>query len=398
MKKGFTLIELLAVIAVLAIIALIATPVVLNIISESKDSVSLESAEMYLKAVNNAMSLAELEGNNILDNTYQITSKGNICLETYDSETNTCKDNDGISDNNELIIEAIGVRPSSGSITIKNGNIKYVSIKLNNKTIVNNENGKLVYSICELVKDNGETGITLGDEYICEVKPGTKYTFFVLSYSDKEGNITDDPSKAESTNLIMDRNICIDGIPETEDNKCPIVWGLLGDKSTGPFISMAGLAGTKDWINIPLLSFEYYDSEWQNSLFEGDYDGGYDSVTFKEGKVKIDMGVLVTDSSMIVRARMPIYTKINGVEYGEVRNFDGTNGYLYKNIPNGYWTLSSAFNDDDKGAYAVDSNGISVVIDQSLPDGDMYVENGQISEKYMFSGNYGVRPVINVKL
>ena len=35
-KKGFTLIELLAVIVILAIIALIATPIVLNLISESK--------------------------------------------------------------------------------------------------------------------------------------------------------------------------------------------------------------------------------------------------------------------------------------------------------------------------------------------------------------------------
>ena len=38
MKKGFTLIELLAVIVILAIIALIATPIVLNIIEDSKKS------------------------------------------------------------------------------------------------------------------------------------------------------------------------------------------------------------------------------------------------------------------------------------------------------------------------------------------------------------------------
>ena len=36
MKKGFTLIELLAVIIILAVIALIATPVVLNVIENSK--------------------------------------------------------------------------------------------------------------------------------------------------------------------------------------------------------------------------------------------------------------------------------------------------------------------------------------------------------------------------
>ena len=36
MKKGFTLIELLAVIVILAIIALIATPLILNVIDDSK--------------------------------------------------------------------------------------------------------------------------------------------------------------------------------------------------------------------------------------------------------------------------------------------------------------------------------------------------------------------------
>ena len=45
MKKGFTLIELLAVIVILAIIALIATPIVLNIINDTKESASLRSAD-----------------------------------------------------------------------------------------------------------------------------------------------------------------------------------------------------------------------------------------------------------------------------------------------------------------------------------------------------------------
>ena len=50
-NKGFTLIELLAVIVILAIIALIATPIVLNIIKDSRESAGLRSAEMYLDAV-----------------------------------------------------------------------------------------------------------------------------------------------------------------------------------------------------------------------------------------------------------------------------------------------------------------------------------------------------------
>ena len=53
-KKGFTLIELLAVIIILAVIALIATPVVLNVIENSKkeafkDSVygAIDAAKYY---------------------------------------------------------------------------------------------------------------------------------------------------------------------------------------------------------------------------------------------------------------------------------------------------------------------------------------------------------------
>ena len=51
-NKAFTLIELLAVIVILAIIAIIATPIVLSIINESKESAQLRSAEFYIKALN----------------------------------------------------------------------------------------------------------------------------------------------------------------------------------------------------------------------------------------------------------------------------------------------------------------------------------------------------------
>ena len=51
MKKGFTLIELLAVIVILAIIALIATPIILNIIADTKTSSKERSAELYASGV-----------------------------------------------------------------------------------------------------------------------------------------------------------------------------------------------------------------------------------------------------------------------------------------------------------------------------------------------------------
>ena len=53
MKKGFTLIELLAVIVILAIIALIATPIILNIVEDSKKSAATESARLYVDGLQN---------------------------------------------------------------------------------------------------------------------------------------------------------------------------------------------------------------------------------------------------------------------------------------------------------------------------------------------------------
>ena len=60
-NKASTLIELFAVIVILAIIALIATPIVLNIINESKENVKLRSAEMYLKGVEQSVMMKKME-------------------------------------------------------------------------------------------------------------------------------------------------------------------------------------------------------------------------------------------------------------------------------------------------------------------------------------------------
>ncbi len=49
-KLGFTLIELLAVIIILAIVALIATPIILEVIEESRLSTNRSQAEILLSA------------------------------------------------------------------------------------------------------------------------------------------------------------------------------------------------------------------------------------------------------------------------------------------------------------------------------------------------------------
>ena len=54
-NNGFTLIELLAVIVILAIIALIATPIILGIINDARDSAKTRSAELVATGVEYAI-------------------------------------------------------------------------------------------------------------------------------------------------------------------------------------------------------------------------------------------------------------------------------------------------------------------------------------------------------
>ena len=86
-QKGFTLIELLAVIVILAIIALIATPIVLNIIKDSKENAQLRSAEFYLKAVDQSVAKEMMNGLGVEDGVYNIMADGNLCLELNADKT-----------------------------------------------------------------------------------------------------------------------------------------------------------------------------------------------------------------------------------------------------------------------------------------------------------------------
>ncbi len=51
MKRAFTLVELLAVIVILGVIALVATPIVIDIIDDSKDSVALDEAKNLVRDI-----------------------------------------------------------------------------------------------------------------------------------------------------------------------------------------------------------------------------------------------------------------------------------------------------------------------------------------------------------
>ena len=126
MKKGFTLIELLAVIVILAIIALIATPIVLNIIKDTKESATLRSADFYLDAVEFAVANARLNNDPMTNGVYEINEEGNL-----------------VKDEKVYEIEMEGEKPRAGTITIESGKI------------VKNETLELDYGNNVVVYDNG---------------------------------------------------------------------------------------------------------------------------------------------------------------------------------------------------------------------------------------------------
>ncbi len=90
--KGFTLIELLAVLVILTIITAITTPIVLNVIEESKASANLTQAKMVLDAADNFYNISVINDENL--------DKFNGNLDIYD------------------LIETSGNKPNEGSVVI----------------------------------------------------------------------------------------------------------------------------------------------------------------------------------------------------------------------------------------------------------------------------------------
>ena len=134
MKKGFTLIELLAVIVILAIIALIATPIVLDIIEDSKDSSIKRSIELYGNAVENAVAKEQLNGSTVPSGKY-MTTDGKTLTQ---GKTTIKVDYDGTKTVCEVYIS------NEGTVSLKKCNVsdKTIEYTYGNKIY---ENGEVVY-------------------------------------------------------------------------------------------------------------------------------------------------------------------------------------------------------------------------------------------------------------
>ena len=142
MKKGFTLIELLAVIVILAIIALIATPIVLDIIEDSKNSSIKRSIELYADAVENSVAKAQLNGSVVPSGKYTTTdgktlTNGNTTIKVdYDGAKTVC--DVIISNKGNIYLESCNVSDKDveytyGDIIYYNGKVVYFDVTTGEK-------------------------------------------------------------------------------------------------------------------------------------------------------------------------------------------------------------------------------------------------------------------------
>ena len=351
-NKGFTLIELLAVIVILAIIALIATPIILNIINDSKVESKKRSAENYLDAVELAIANKNLEGKfnprkcTIEEKTKKLTCEGEFDAVHCDGE-NPCTSPilevkvDGEVPTEVIIEFSDGTVANGTTITIGGTPFEKNNAKLELATKTE-QTGNFFDSICMIADDSEVQGYNEGAKYNCIVDPTKEaYTFYVLPTTEEN-----------KVNLIMDKNICENGNPMTSSDDCRYAYNITGDaQDQGPVTALEVLNNaTSNWRDELKLNETYVD------------EGGHFTIT------------------LTGKARLPKTSEI--ADYSA----DLNNGYLYENLAslaNGYWGMSTSPT-SSKHAYMVMNMGNSV---QHQYDGG--------SSNVDWASSMGIRPVIS---
>ena len=249
--KGFTLIELLAVIVILAIISLIATPVVLNIIKDSKNSSLERSAELYINQVITEISRYNMThpGSNFNPNECEVQSDGNLmCNGTL------------------LKVEINGTKPDAGSkIFLSNGSItglgdfkiSDVEFRYIDGKITRSNDIVLCKRVSEVTTGNVPRGkYVAGDEYTCDVGDGEDKKFFVLG------------TNGNNVSLIMYTNVGVDGkaVTSSSTNKSTVEWVSKEDYvAAGGTEADYGSYGKNDKGPITITkALKEYTSTWSN--------------------------------------------------------------------------------------------------------------------------------------
>ena len=120
-SKGFTLIELLAVIVILAIIALITTPIILNVIEDSRKNAAVDKAHGTIDAVRVAYSQAQV-GSEPVGIPYTVNFPKGAGKGTMNTDWGTVTATGGGYGKgyiNDQAVSASGEMPQGGFVTIK---------------------------------------------------------------------------------------------------------------------------------------------------------------------------------------------------------------------------------------------------------------------------------------
>ncbi len=171
MRKGFTLIELLAVIVILAIIALIATPIILNIVEDSKKSAATESARLYVDGLQN-----------------KIVSE-NMTRE-YNPSSCTITNGNISCDGQSLDYTVDGQAPTSGTISFNNGVISGYQLYISGYTVT--KNGSVITTT------KGEPTIEFNGTYVAG---GQNDTYIGIAYLDPTNLSTTCTAQLAAQNL-----------------------------------------------------------------------------------------------------------------------------------------------------------------------------------------------------
>lgn len=244
MNKGFTLIELLAVIVILAVIALIATPIILNIIEDTKEQSVKSSANLYVDGL-----------------VKQIASRNMI--NEFNPSSCTITNGNVTCDGQALEYNVNGDKPTSGSITLNNGIVTGYTLAISGYTVTKNQNGvsatkgstpaNPVYTLGALVQYNpvNNSACTTGE---------TCYKWRVITPNDNASNA--------NITLQMDHNIVnvVEWISSYDLNGTDRYSTYSGATSKGPVTVLKALEEeTTLWDNSLKLNYTYDTSAAANN-------------------------------------------------------------------------------------------------------------------------------------
>lgn len=362
MNKGFTLVELLTVLVILSAISLIAVVLTGPTIKNSRQELS----DIQISKIEEAAKIYYLK-------------EGLGSFDYENDEHKTCVNLSYLLEKNYLdgseIINAKNNEEMNGSVKITYSSNQY-NYKYQDTACSNNDLGIICTAVTEATTGtipSSTEGYVLGDEYMCEVKSGTRYRFFVLSEEEK------------NVNLIMERNLYYNSDSDTgladSTNTGITNWGEM--VSDGPNSSMNYLHNaTKNWSNISNIKIDYTNSQ-----------SDYTIKTFEKNTKIINKTETIIAEFLDLKSRLPFIEELKsaGCEHDDENKIDLENASCPLWLAN--YTNSPAYASSEK--YQQIDNISGYLTSDSSDSLVILISYGSIHWEFPDAYN-GVRPVISI--